>query len=188
MRRPSSCWHCFCVAVWDEISRPHRSSCECFCCFGCHASAGTGKLQDIYITGMPTGENDIEWMNDRTNNSIDKILIQIGYINNICSIGSFLTIVARLLNFSNRILFHIKSIIYLSAPWTLSLKYCSPKHASVRKLINLIKYPGCDMTCAHCALAEENHCSLYWWPCTDKGIIMNRCQSGHVQTSKLHIT
>ena len=25
-----------------------------------------------------------------------------------------------------------------------------------------------------CGLTEENHCSLYWWPCTDKGIIMKR--------------
>ena len=39
----------------------------------------------------------------------------------------------------------LKCIICLSAPWILSLKYCSPKHASVRKLVNLIKYPGCDM-------------------------------------------
>ena len=38
-----------------------------------------------------------------------------------------------------------KCIIYPSAPWILSLKYCNPKHASVRKLVNLIKYPGCGM-------------------------------------------
>ena len=39
----------------------------------------------------------------------------------------------------------VKSIIYPSAPRNISLKYCSPKHASVRKLVNLIMYPDCGM-------------------------------------------